>query len=75
MDGLYTSREGLVGLVLISVEDAVNCETWGLDEYEGVKEFKRRREDGILKDWKEKPLHSKFLRQTSEIANSRLWLI
>lgn len=40
---------------------------------EEVKEYKQRVEEDRLKEWKEKPMHGLFLRQTDKLTDKKTW--
>ena len=47
-----------------------------LDEEENLQDYKKRKQDEKIRDWKEKALHGEFVRQTADVAgeDSGRWL-
>ena len=48
-----------------------------LDEEENLQDYKKRRQEEKIRDWKEKALHGEFVRQTADVVageDSRRWL-
>ena len=44
-----------------------------LDEEENLQDYKKRRQEEKIRDWKEKALHGEFVRQTADVAGEASW--
>ena len=44
-----------------------------LDEEENLQDYKKRRQEEKIRDWKEKALHGEFVRQTADVAREDSW--
>ena len=44
-----------------------------LDEEENLQDYKKRRQEEKIMDWKEKALHGEFVQQTADVAGENSW--
>ena len=44
-----------------------------LDEEENLQDYKKRKQEEKIRDWKEKALHGEFVRQTADVAGEDSW--
>ena len=44
-----------------------------LDEEENLQDYKKRKQEEKVRDWKEKALHGEFVRQTADVAGEDSW--
>ena len=44
-----------------------------LDEEENLQDYKKRRQEEKIRDWKEKALHGEFVQQTADVAREDSW--
>ena len=44
-----------------------------LDEEENLQDYKKRKQEEKIREWKEKALHGEFVRQTADVAGEDSW--
>ena len=44
-----------------------------LDEEENLQDYKKRKQEEKIRDWKEKALHGEFVQQTADVAGEDSW--